>query len=120
MMQHATDPDLIRRRAYDLWLQRGCPAGSPEHDWLTAERELRETVLGAPSPKPYAAPAPVAGAAREEAPSPTVPRPRRTRAIVTKSGAAPAAQLLSALTPTTGGVREVKPRAAAGAKRRAK
>ena len=28
--------------AYQLWQKRGCPSGSPEHDWHTAEEQLRE------------------------------------------------------------------------------
>ena len=24
--------------AYQFWMERGCPAGSPEEDWLRAER----------------------------------------------------------------------------------
>jgi hypothetical protein len=27
--------------AYQLWLKRGCPSGSPEHDWFRAERQLQ-------------------------------------------------------------------------------
>ncbi len=27
--------------AYEYWQQRGCPLGSPEEDWLRAERELQ-------------------------------------------------------------------------------
>ena len=30
----------IAALAYDLWHARGCPDGSPEDDWLQAEREL--------------------------------------------------------------------------------
>jgi Protein of unknown function (DUF2934) len=30
----------VARRAYQLWLERGCPDGSPEEDWYRAEREL--------------------------------------------------------------------------------
>lgn len=30
----------IAERAYALWLQRGSPQGSPEEDWLAAERLL--------------------------------------------------------------------------------
>jgi hypothetical protein len=33
----------IARLAYALWQERGCPAGSPETDWLEAERTLRES-----------------------------------------------------------------------------
>ena len=32
----------IAARAYRLWLERGCPEGSPEEDWFLAERELLE------------------------------------------------------------------------------
>jgi hypothetical protein len=31
----------IARLAYAYWQARGCPAGSPEEDWLRAEDELR-------------------------------------------------------------------------------
>jgi hypothetical protein len=27
--------------AYELWIQRGCPLGSPEVDWFRAEEELK-------------------------------------------------------------------------------
>ena len=33
--------NAIEVRAYELWIQRGCPIGSPEVDWLQAEEELR-------------------------------------------------------------------------------
>jgi Protein of unknown function (DUF2934) len=33
----------IAKLAYALWQQRGCPYGSPEFDWLEAERKLRES-----------------------------------------------------------------------------
>lgn len=88
MMQHATDPNLIRRRAYELWLERGAPVGSPDHDWINAERELVVAALpGAAEPN-----APVS-----VAPPPIVRKPRRARAIVTRSPASPAADALRAL-----------------------
>jgi hypothetical protein len=31
----------IARLAYQLWLSRGCPEGSPDEDWFHAEQELR-------------------------------------------------------------------------------
>jgi hypothetical protein len=37
-----TDSD-IARRAYDLYLARGCEHGHDVDDWLKAERDLRET-----------------------------------------------------------------------------
>lgn len=27
--------------AYELWIQRGCPIGSPEVDWFRAEKDLK-------------------------------------------------------------------------------
>jgi hypothetical protein len=34
--------DEIRRRAYELYQQRGSGSGSEAEDWLTAEREIRQ------------------------------------------------------------------------------
>jgi len=34
-------PDLIRERAYDIFLSRGQVPGNDLDDWLRAERELR-------------------------------------------------------------------------------
>ena len=34
--------DEIAARAYQLWHERGCSEGSPEVDWIWAERQLRE------------------------------------------------------------------------------
>ena len=31
----------IRRRAYELYLQRGATPGNPSQDWLVAEQEVR-------------------------------------------------------------------------------
>ena len=35
------DRDAVALRAYFRWLERGCPAGSAEQDWLEAEREVQ-------------------------------------------------------------------------------
>jgi hypothetical protein len=45
IMSHAnrTDSEIdsaIAALAYQLWMDRGCPIGSPEEDWLRAESEL--------------------------------------------------------------------------------
>jgi len=32
--------EAIARLAYAIWQERGCPWGSPDEDWLRAEREL--------------------------------------------------------------------------------
>jgi hypothetical protein len=34
--------EQIAALAYSLWQARGCPEGSPEEDWLNAERALNE------------------------------------------------------------------------------
>jgi hypothetical protein len=36
----AIPENLIARRAYELWLDRGCPEGTPDEDWYKAESEL--------------------------------------------------------------------------------
>jgi len=36
--------EAIRVRAYERYLQRQGQAGSPENDWLEAEREVRSTI----------------------------------------------------------------------------
>ena len=35
------DPEDVRRRAYEIYCGRGCTGGSPDEDWLEAERQLR-------------------------------------------------------------------------------
>lgn len=37
------DREAVELRAYELWIERGSPIGSPEVDWLRAETELAET-----------------------------------------------------------------------------
>ena len=34
--------DDIAALAYHLWLERGCPDGSPEIDWYEAERRIQQ------------------------------------------------------------------------------
>ncbi len=33
--------------AYEFWLARGCPEGSPEEDWFLAEEQLKHQQFGA-------------------------------------------------------------------------
>jgi hypothetical protein len=40
-----TGHEQIAALAYSYWEQRGFQGGSPEEDWLRAERELREKAL---------------------------------------------------------------------------
>ena len=35
---------LVERRAYELWLIRGCGDGDPMVDWLQAETEVYQTL----------------------------------------------------------------------------
>jgi len=37
----STDQPNIAHLAYQHWLKRGCPIGSPEDDWFRAEQDLR-------------------------------------------------------------------------------
>ena len=113
MSQFASiDVQAIRRRAHERWLERGCPTGSPERDWLEAERELRaEADRAEPCAAPLAPavePSPMA----ETAPSPT--RRRAPRTFVTRTASAPAARLLVALVPGASGA----PYVASGGRRR--
>jgi hypothetical protein len=41
----------INDRAYELWMERGCPDGSPEEDWYVAEREIMGPVADADPPE---------------------------------------------------------------------
>jgi hypothetical protein len=40
------DPDTIAALAYHFWILRAPPEGSPEVDWLRAEKELKGAVFG--------------------------------------------------------------------------
>ena len=40
VMVDAPERDEIAELAYQLWVSRGCPEGSPDEDWLRAEEEL--------------------------------------------------------------------------------
>ena len=39
-MNNPVEFKTIENLAYHLWLERGCPHGSPNEDWFLAEREL--------------------------------------------------------------------------------
>jgi hypothetical protein len=41
------DSEQIAQRAYLLWIERGCPEGSPAEDWYRAERELYGKMMAA-------------------------------------------------------------------------
>jgi hypothetical protein len=53
------DSDAITKLAYELWVGRGRPEGSPEQDWFEAERILRaaaESTLTSDAETPSTAP----------------------------------------------------------------
>ncbi len=43
----APSHDEIARRAYELFMNRGCSPGLDRQDWLDAERELKESAAAA-------------------------------------------------------------------------
>ena len=42
---HALNHDEVRRRAYEIYLERGCLPGQELEDWLQAEREFESAAL---------------------------------------------------------------------------
>ena len=60
-MEHQeVDQSKLDQVAYDFWLQRGCPMGSPEEDWFRAEQKLRREALDPEAPAMAASIAPTA------------------------------------------------------------
>ena len=92
----AIDTQAVRRRAYERWLDRGCPAGDPEQDWLEAERELRAELARTGTQVVSAAQVGLGGVA--EALQSRGGR-RAPRTLGTRTGSAPTARLLAALVP---------------------
>ncbi|HEY1495117.1 MAG TPA: DUF2934 domain-containing protein [Candidatus Solibacter sp.] len=43
----AINKDAIEKLAYEYWLNRGCPLGSAEEDWIEAERTLQAAASAA-------------------------------------------------------------------------
>jgi hypothetical protein len=39
------EPDTVAALAYQLWILRARPEGSPEVDWLRAEEELKNAAM---------------------------------------------------------------------------
>jgi Protein of unknown function (DUF2934) len=37
-----TSIELTQKLAYENWVRRGCPFGSPEVDWFAAEKQFAE------------------------------------------------------------------------------
>jgi hypothetical protein len=40
--------EQIAALAHALWIERGCPEGTPDEDWFQAEERLRTTAVTAP------------------------------------------------------------------------
>lgn len=40
-----SEKEEIAELAYELWVERGCPMGSPDEDWVRAEELLRNRTL---------------------------------------------------------------------------
>ena len=63
-MEHQeVDQSTIEQVAYDFWLQRGCPMGSPEEDWFRAEQKSRSEAPDQKGPGVDASIAPTAAEA---------------------------------------------------------
>jgi hypothetical protein len=41
LVSDGPDIEEIKARAYELWVERGCPHDSSDEDWHLAEQELR-------------------------------------------------------------------------------
>lgn len=48
--------ELVAKLAYKLWEERGCPIGSPEVDWLAAERAVYLSLVASDLVTPSNAP----------------------------------------------------------------
>jgi hypothetical protein len=69
--------DRIAMRAYEKWMQRGCPHGTDQQDWLDAEAELKAELnrtASASAARPATPPRPAA--TPQPAPAPAAARRR--------------------------------------------
>jgi Protein of unknown function (DUF2934) len=87
MSNEVSDQESVRLLAYQFWMERGCPVGSPEVDWEKAQELLRTAhhASAQVSAQQGAAPAP-----ELEIPAPlsstTVGTAGSTRAAKTRAG----------------------------------
>jgi len=44
-MEDRHEHQRVAQIAYQLWLERGCPGGSPDDDWFRAERTLQFSLV---------------------------------------------------------------------------
>jgi hypothetical protein len=47
--------EVIKELAYEYWVERGRPMGSPEVDWYKAEQAMRSSSLASPVGPPFSA-----------------------------------------------------------------
>jgi hypothetical protein len=52
LVSQPKDQGTVSALAHEFWIQRGCPLGSPEVDWLRAEEELRASTSEVPDQRP--------------------------------------------------------------------
>ena len=45
--------EKIARLAHQYWMERGCPEGSPEEDWLRAEQDLQARPASGDEPEAF-------------------------------------------------------------------
>jgi len=58
--------------AYQFWVERGWPVGSPDEDWFRAERALQSRQLEGVAPDAVEAPAQIGGDPADGAPGSTL------------------------------------------------
>jgi hypothetical protein len=42
---HESRHEFVEELAYQLWMRRGCPLGSPDIDWFAAEQAVYESLV---------------------------------------------------------------------------
>ena len=67
--------DMIRMRAYDIWIAEGCPKGREKDHWAQAAAEIEASIADAPENTGISPDAETPATAEEEPPSkPTLVR----------------------------------------------
>jgi hypothetical protein len=94
MNQTSTNPaqdELIRVKAYEIWLGKGCPDGSAEQDWVEAERAVAALAAAEATQNAEAGSDKTTGAQQDAPETPPRPVKRPDRADVSGSSTAAAA-----------------------------
>jgi hypothetical protein len=79
--------EMIRKRAYELWEQAGCPDGRSYEFWFAARAEI-EVQAGTAAGREPGAPVPKSGTP----PTPPAPKPARNKSAGVRPGAKPTAK----------------------------